>query len=53
MGVATSKKKLGISVEAISGDKLPKTQAASVDQALVGKIAGAQISSVNGSPGAR
>nr|MBA4140748.1 TonB-dependent receptor plug domain-containing protein [Segetibacter sp.] len=53
VGVATSKKKLGISVEAIAGDKLPKTQSASIDQALVGKIAGAQISSVNGSPGAK
>ncbi len=53
VGVATSKKKLGISVEAITGDKLPKTQSASIDQALVGKIAGAQISSVNGSPGAK
>lgn len=53
VGVATSKRKLGIAVESVSGDKLPKTPAASVDQALVGKIAGAQISSVNGSPGAR
>lgn len=51
VGVATSKKKLGISVESISGDKLPGGMSASVDQALVGKIAGAQISSTNGSPG--
>lgn len=51
VGVATSKKKLGISVESISSDKLPKSQ--SIDQALVGKIAGAQISSVNGSPGSK
>jgi TonB-dependent starch-binding outer membrane protein SusC len=50
-GVATSKKKLGISVESISSDKLPPAPTASVDQALVGKIAGAQISSTNGSPG--
>jgi TonB-dependent starch-binding outer membrane protein SusC len=50
-GVATSKKKLGISVESISADKLPPAPSASVDQALVGKIAGAQISSTNGSPG--
>ena len=48
-GIATSKKKLGISVESITSDKLPPT--AAVDQALVGKIAGAQISSTNGSPG--
>jgi TonB-linked SusC/RagA family outer membrane protein len=50
-GTATSKKKLGISVESISADKLPPAPSASVDQALVGKIAGAQISSTNGSPG--
>ena len=52
VGVATSKRKLGIAVESITSDKLPKTINASVDQALVGKIAGAQISSTNGSPGA-
>lgn len=52
VGVATSRKKLGISVESVTADKLPKTVTASVDQALVGKIPGAQISSVNGSPGA-
>ncbi len=52
VGVATSRKKLGISVESVTSDKLPKTVNASVDQALIGKIAGAQISSTNGSPGA-
>ncbi len=50
-GVATSKRKLGISVESISADKLPQAPTASIDQALVGKIAGAQISSVSGNPG--
>ena len=40
-GTATSKKKLGISVESIKGDKLPQVPIASIDQALVGKIAGA------------
>ncbi|MBE7170561.1 MAG: SusC/RagA family TonB-linked outer membrane protein [Williamsia sp.] len=53
VGVATSKKKLGISVESVTADKLPAAPTASVDQALIGKIPGAQISSVNGSPGAR
>ncbi len=48
-GVATSKKKLGISVESISGAKLPSVT--SIDQALIGKIPGAQISSVSGNPG--
>ena len=50
-GAATSKRKLAIAVESISADKLPAAPTASIDQALVGKIAGAQISSVNGNPG--
>lgn len=50
-GVATSKAKLGISVESIKGDKLSQVASAGIDQALVGKIAGAQISSVSGNPG--
>jgi TonB-linked SusC/RagA family outer membrane protein len=52
-GVATSKARLGIAVEAISGKNLPPSPQASIEQALVGKIAGAQISSVDGTPGAR
>jgi TonB-linked SusC/RagA family outer membrane protein len=51
VGAATSKKKLAFAVESISADKLPQAPSASIDQALVGKIAGAQISSTNGSPG--
>lgn len=51
-GVATSKKRLAISVESITADKLPNIPSASIDQALVGKIAGAQISSSSGNPGA-
>jgi TonB-linked SusC/RagA family outer membrane protein len=50
-GIATDKKKLGISVESLSSDKLPATPTSSIDQALIGKIAGAQISSVSGNPG--
>ena len=50
-GVATTKRKLGISVESISGDKLPQTPAATLDQAIIGKIPGAQISTVSGNPG--
>ena len=53
VGVATTRKKLGISVESISADKLPPAPTASIDQALVGKIPGAQISSIDGTPGAR
>jgi TonB-linked SusC/RagA family outer membrane protein len=51
VGVATDKRKLGISVEALTAKELPATPSASIDQALVGKIAGAQISSTNGTPG--
>ncbi|WP_338874871.1 SusC/RagA family TonB-linked outer membrane protein [Spirosoma sp. SC4-14] len=50
-GVETSKAKLGISVESVSGKNLPQTPTASIDQALIGKIPGAQISSVSGNPG--
>jgi TonB-linked SusC/RagA family outer membrane protein len=50
-GTATSKRKLGIAVESISGDKLPVVPAATLDQAIIGKIPGAQISSVSGNPG--
>jgi len=53
VGTATSKRKLGISVESISADKLPQAPTSSIDQALVGKIPGAQISSIDGTPGAR
>jgi TonB-dependent starch-binding outer membrane protein SusC len=52
-GVATSKKRLAVSVESIGADKLPQAPTASLDQALVGKIPGAQISSIDGTPGAR
>jgi TonB-linked SusC/RagA family outer membrane protein len=50
-GAATSKKKLGIAVESITADKLPAVSTGDVGSALVGKIAGAQISATNGSPG--
>ncbi len=52
-GVATEKRKLAIAVESVNADKLPATPTASIDQALIGKIAGAQISSVSGTPGAQ
>lgn len=51
VGVATSKRKLGIAVESVTSDKLPPAPTASIDQALVGKIPGAQISSTSGNPG--
>ncbi|HUS03619.1 MAG TPA: SusC/RagA family TonB-linked outer membrane protein [Chitinophagaceae bacterium] len=49
VGVATSKKRIAFAVETVQIDKTAPT--ASVDQFLVGKVAGAQISSTNGSPG--
>ena len=51
VGVATNKTKLAFAVESISSKSLPQAPTASIDQALVGKIAGAQISSSNGTPG--
>ncbi len=50
-GVATSRKKLAFTVESVTADKLPQVATADVGSALVGKIAGAQISSTSGSPG--
>jgi TonB-linked SusC/RagA family outer membrane protein len=50
-GTATSKRKLGIAVESITADKLPQVPAATLDQAIIGKVPGAQISSVSGNPG--
>lgn len=50
-GVATEKRKLGIAVESVTAADLPPAPTASIDQALVGKIAGAQITSTSGNPG--
>ncbi len=52
VGVATSKKRLPISVETITGDKLTNVATQSITQALSGKVAGAQITSKEGTPGA-
>ncbi len=52
-GIATEKRKLAIAVESVGAKDLPIAPTASIDQALVGKIAGAQISSTDGTPGAR
>ncbi len=50
-GGGSSKRKTAIAVEAITADKLPPISTGDVGGALVGKIAGAQISSTNGTPG--
>ena len=52
VGVATSKKKLAFAVESVNLNNQVKVPTGDVGQQLVGQIAGAQISSTNGSPGA-
>jgi len=50
-GVATEKKKLSIDVASVSSKDFSKSAILSVDQALVGKISGAQIQTPSGEPG--
>ena len=52
VGGAASKRKVAISVQTVGADKLPAVANASIDQALVGKIAGASINTTSGNPGA-
>jgi TonB-dependent starch-binding outer membrane protein SusC len=52
IGVATSKKKLAFAVESVNLSNQNKVASGDVGQQLVGQVAGAQISSTNGSPGA-
>ncbi len=51
VGAATSKKKLGVAVESVSLANQTKVATGDVGQQLVGQVAGAQISSTNGTPG--
>jgi len=51
VGVATSKKNLGIAAESVDLSKQVKVTSGDVGQQLVGQVAGAQISSTNGNPG--
>lgn len=51
IGAATDRRKVAISVESLSENSLNKNQNRSLDGALIGKIAGAQISSTSGQPG--
>lgn len=48
--VATAKKQLGNAISTVSADALDNTVATSVDQALAGKVAGAQITQNSGNP---
>jgi TonB-dependent starch-binding outer membrane protein SusC len=51
-GVPIEKRKLAFAVESLDSKDFPVVPTASIDQALVGKIPGAQIASINGTPGA-
>jgi TonB-dependent starch-binding outer membrane protein SusC len=53
IGTATSKRSSAIAVESVNFTKQVKVATGDVGQQLVGQIAGAQISSTNGSPGAQ
>jgi TonB-dependent starch-binding outer membrane protein SusC len=50
-GIATDRRKVAISVETVKSGKLSALPSASIDQALQGKVAGAQIQSITGLPG--
>lgn len=52
VGVATERKKVALDVSSVSGKNLMPSAIASVDQAIQGKIAGAQIQINSGQPGA-
>jgi TonB-linked SusC/RagA family outer membrane protein len=52
VGVATERKKIAIDVASVSGKDLVPTAIASIDQALQGKVAGAQVLLSSGEPGA-
>ena len=51
VGAATSKKKLGISVESVNINNQVKVPTGDVAQQLVGQVPGALIASTNGNPG--
>ena len=51
VGTATSKRKVAIDVATLNSKDVPKSAIASVEQALQGKIAGAQVQFTSGLPG--
>lgn len=51
LGAATSKRKMGISVESVNINNQVKVPTADVAQQLVGQVPGAYIASTNGNPG--
>lgn len=52
LGISREKKALGYSVQEIKGDEISGTQETNVINSLQGKIAGVQINSSSGAPGA-
>lgn len=50
-GIATEKKKLSIDVASVGKKDLAQSAIVSIDQALIGKVAGAQIQMNSGEPG--
>lgn len=51
VGIATSKKKVSIDVASVSSKDFAKSATSSIEQALTGQIAGAQIQQNSGQPG--
>jgi TonB-linked SusC/RagA family outer membrane protein len=51
VGVATDKKKIALDVASLSSKDIPKSTVGSIESALQGKIAGAQIQFNSGTPG--
>lgn len=51
VGTATSRRKVAIDVATLNNKDIPKSAVASVEQALQGKIAGAQVQFTSGLPG--
>jgi TonB-dependent starch-binding outer membrane protein SusC len=49
-GTSTSKRKLGVAITTLNAEEISKGAATSVDQALQGKVAGAQINQNSGNP---
>lgn len=51
LGAATDRRRVAISVETVSESELTRVPNRSIDGALIGRIAGAQIQSTSGQPG--
>src|SRR6185295_4229318 len=53
VGVATDKRKVAIDVASLQSKDVAKSSVGSIEQALQGKIAGAQVNFASGTPGTR